>query len=135
MNKYFGKLTDESFENCFPDEESCLSFLAEQKWKDGFVCRKCGHTNYCSGKSPYSRRCTKCKHEESAPAHTIFHNCRIPLNKAFKIAFLVCKDPDVSTYKLSQKIETRQMTCWKFKKKIIQCLTNNLKITDFEKIT
>lgn len=134
MNKYFSKLTDETFENCFPDEESCLSFLAEKKWKKGFVCRKCGHGNFCKGKSAFSRRCTKCKHEESATSHTIFHNCRIPLNKAFRVAFLVCKNPGVSTYHLSREIETRQMTCWKFKKKITQCLEKNLAVTDFEKI-
>jgi radical SAM protein with 4Fe4S-binding SPASM domain len=25
------------------------------KWRKGFECRKCGYTNFCSGKTPHSR--------------------------------------------------------------------------------
>jgi len=134
MKEYFKTIKIDNFDNCFPDEESCLEFLAGQKWKEGFVCRKCGNTNYCSGKTPYSRRCTRCKHEESASSHTVFHNCRIPLNKAFKMAFMVCHAPDISTYKLSHEVHIRQMTCWKFKTRIVECIEKNLKITDFDKL-
>lgn len=132
MKPYFAKLDQEEFESCFPSEESCLEFLAEQKWQEGFVCKKCGNTNYCKGKTPFSRRCTKCKHEESASSHTVFHNCRIPLQKAFQIAFLVCHDPEISSYKISDKIGTRQMTCWKFKKKIMECIEGEKGMVPFQ---
>lgn len=107
------------------NEEECLKFIAGQKWRDGFVCRKCGHSNYCSGKRPYSRRCTRCKTEESATAHTIFHRCHIPLTEAFKIIHLVCNNPQVSSYEISRELDRRQMTCWKFKKKVMDCLESN----------
>lgn len=110
-------------QDCFGDEFSCLKFLAEEKWANGFECRKCGHTNYCQGKKPYSRRCTRCKSEESATAHTVFHRCKIPLVEAFEMARLVCSDPAVSTYEISRKSDIRQMTCWKFKSKIQECLS------------
>ncbi len=29
------------FTERFKDEESCLSYLANLKWQDGFVCKKC----------------------------------------------------------------------------------------------
>lgn len=103
-------------------EENLLKFLAEHKWKEGYFCRKCGNENYCKGKKPYSRRCTRCKSEESATAHTIFHRCKIPLSEAFEIARMICCDPNVSTYELSRQVEKRQMTCWKFKTKILDCL-------------
>ena len=106
----------------FSDEEKCLGFIADEKWKDGYTCRKCGHTNFCAGKKPYSRRCTRCKHEESATAHTIFHGCHLPITEAMQIAYTVCGDPNVSSYELSRKLERRQMTCWKFKKKILECI-------------
>jgi hypothetical protein len=73
-------------------------------------------------KKPYSRRCTRCKHEESATAHTIFHGCHLPISEAMEIAYTVCGDPNVSSYELSRKLERRQMTCWKFKKKILECI-------------
>lgn len=111
-------------DDCFSQEEQCLSFLAEFKWQNGFVCRKCGHDNYCKGKKPFSRRCTRCKTEESATAHTIFHHCKIPLPEAFSLARLVCNNPDISTYEISRIFDKRQMTCWKFKSKVIDCLSD-----------
>lgn len=106
-------------------EEECLKFLSDQKWQEGFVCRHCGHTNYCRGKKPYSRRCTRCKKEESATAHTIFHGCRLPLKEAVHMAFRICREPGISTYELSRQFDTRQMTCWKLKKKIMDCIERN----------
>ena len=111
----------------FPDTESCLKFLADLKWKEGFVCKKCGHTNFCKGKSPYSRRCTKCKKEESATAHTVFHRCKIPMTQAFEMAFLVCNLPEVSSYQISKKMNIRQMTCYNFQKKVKLCMTDRTK--------
>jgi len=110
------------FTRLFSDPEQCLLVIAEEKWRDGYSCRKCGNPNFCSGKSPYSRRCTRCKADESATAHTIFHHCRIPITDAFEIAYLVCGSPKISSYELSRQLDTRQMTCWKFKKRIMECL-------------
>ncbi len=111
----------------FKDEDACLKFLADLKWKDGFVCKKCGHTNYCKGKTPYSRRCTRCKKEESATAHTAFHRCKIPIIQAFEMALLVCKLPEYSSYQISKKTNIRQMTCYNFQKKVQQCLSDSEK--------
>lgn len=105
------------------DEESrYFKLLADCKWSNGFACKKCGNTNYCKGKKPYSRRCTRCKSEESATAHTIFHRCKMPLSDAIALAKIVCEQPSISTYELSRQLEMRQMTCWKFKAKVMECL-------------
>ncbi|NOR86704.1 MAG: hypothetical protein GQ527_03755 [Bacteroidales bacterium] len=110
------------FEGEFSSNEKCLAYLANQKWSDGFICKKCGHTNSCDGRKPYTRRCTKCKHQESATANTVFHGCKIPLPEAFKLTFLVCHNPHISSHEISRVIDIRQMTCWKFKKKITECI-------------
>ena len=106
----------------FTEEKDCLKFLADRKWAEGYVCRKCGNTNFCKGRTPFSRRCTRCKHEESATSHTIFHRCHIPITEAFRITYMVCHDPKVSTYELSRQIDLRQMTCWKMKNRLMECL-------------
>ncbi|MFW6019722.1 MAG: transposase [Bacteroidales bacterium] len=133
MKELFKHLDIQEFKQQFSTEEACLKFLAEYKWKDGFQCKKCGHTNYCKGKNPYSRRCTRCKSEESATAHTMFHHCRINLPDAFKITFLVCHNPQISINKLSQEINLRQMTCWRFKTRIMECIENNSDFTEPQK--
>jgi hypothetical protein len=121
--KEFMRLLDErSVEGGLSDDGECLAMLASIKWAGGFKCRKCGNDRYCSGKKPYSRRCTRCKSEESATAHTVFHGCKMPLVSAFRIMHEICRRPGVSTYELSRMLGTRQMTCWKLKKKITACL-------------
>jgi hypothetical protein len=118
----------------FESDEKCLEFLADVKWENGFVCRKCGNTNYCPGKTLFSRRCTKCKKEESATTGTIFHNCKFPISKAFYIAFTVCKgDEEISTYEFARRLSLRQMTCWKFKNKIQQTIHSMDSLSTSEK--
>jgi len=58
----------------------------------------------------------------SLPQHAIFHHCRIALPEAFKIMYKVCNDPGISTYELSRQMELRQMTCWKLKNKLVECI-------------
>ena len=104
-------LSTELANQLFNDNEKALKFIADAKWEDGFVCRKCGHTNYCEGKSPSARRCTRCKTEESATAHTLFHNIKFPINKAFYIAYNVCVEgKEFSSYDYSDKLVLNQMT-------------------------
>lgn len=111
--------TIDAFRSRYKSEEDCLKAIAEGKWQDGYVCKKCGHTHYCDGKTPFSRRCTKCKTDESATANTLFHHCRINIVDAFEMAYRICCAPEVSTYELSREMNTRQMTCWKFKKRLM----------------
>jgi len=128
------ELSPEQLEGLFQNDEKCFEFLAGLKWSEGFVCRKCGNTNHCPGKTPYSRRCTKCKTEESATTGTIFHNCKFPVSKAFYIAYNVCKGKeDLSTYEFARRLSLRQMTCWNFKTKIQHALQQIDSLNEVEK--
>jgi hypothetical protein len=128
------ELDDKRLEELFTSEEKCYEFLAELKWGEGFTCRKCGNTNYCAGKTPHARRCTRCKTEESPAAGTIFHNCKFPISKAFYIAYNVCKGKeDISTYEFARRLSLRQMTCWNFKTKIRNALQQMDSLTETEK--
>jgi two-component system, sensor histidine kinase LadS len=125
MGKLFNEgLSPELLEEMFLSDEKCYEFLAGLKWANGFVCRKCGNTNSCPGKEPFSRRCTKCKSKETATNGTIFHGVKFPIHKAFYIAYNVCKGKeDISTYEFGRRLSLRQMTCWNFKTKIEHALT------------
>ena len=56
MEQQFKSLTIFEFQSKFPDDRSCLAYLAELKWADGYVCQKCGNTNYCAAGKEFSRR-------------------------------------------------------------------------------
>jgi hypothetical protein len=128
------RLTDEKLDELFNDDNKCLEFLADLKWANGFVCRKCGNTNFCAGKAPWSRRCTRCKSEESATTGTIFHNCKFPVSKAFYIFYNVCRsEKEVSSHEFARRLSLRQMTCWRFKNKIETRLERLENISETEK--
>ncbi len=109
----------EEFSAMYPNDDSCLKFLANIKWQSGFRCSKCHHTNYSEGRSPYSRRCSKCGYDESVTAYTLLQNTRLPINKAFYIIFLVYNSKgSISSHKLSAALNIRQSTCWAYSAKI-----------------
>jgi hypothetical protein len=109
----------EEFSAMYPDDESCMKFLADVKWHNGYACRKCNHIYYSAGRSPFSRRCSKCGYEESVTAYTVLQNTRLPINKAFYMIFLVYSSKgSISSHKLSEILGIRQSTCWTYSSKI-----------------
>ncbi|MCD0488222.1 chromosome partitioning protein ParA [Pedobacter sp. MC2016-14] len=109
----------EEFSKIYPDKESCNLFLADLKWHNGYTCKKCKNTLYYPGHIHLSRRCTKCGYEESVTTYTIFHNTRIPINKAFYMVYLIyASKGKISSHKLSEILNIRQSTCWTYSAKI-----------------
>ncbi len=137
MNQIFKEgLSPELLEEMFRNDEKCYEFLANLKWADGFVCKKCGNTNSCHGKEPWSRRCTRCKTKETATNGTIFHGVKFPISKAFYIAYNVCKGKEnISSYEFGRRLSLRQMTCWNFKTKIREAISEMDSLSETEKIS
>ena len=111
----------------FVSEEACYKYLSGIKWEGGqYVCKKCGNTHYCKGRLPYSRRCTRCKYDESPTAGTMFDKCKFSILLAFHIAFKIStKKKGMSSEELSEEYELRQKTCWEFKWKIQQAMQSS----------
>ena len=124
-NQFIG-VNSIKFHNTFSTDEDCYRYLSEIKWDTGYQCKKCGHTKYYNGVRPFSRRCMKCKYDESPTAGTMFDKCKFPLLLAFHIAFKIStKKKGMSTLELSQEFELRQKTCWEFKWKIQQAMRSS----------
>jgi hypothetical protein len=118
----------EEFSAMYPDDASCLKFLAEIKWHTGYACSRCHHTNFSEGRSAYSRRCTRCGYDESVTAYTLLQNTRLPINKAFYMIFLVYSTKgNISSHKLSAILHIRQSTCWAYSSKIKKAMKDKRK--------
>lgn len=118
----FSTLNTFEFQHQFTSVADCLSFLSELKWKDGYQCRKCSCAQYTKGYHPFARRCRQCRYDESATAHTIFHNLKFNLLKAFYGVFRYCKKKGISSYELSKEIGVSQPTSWLFHCKLQQAM-------------
>ena len=115
-------LTFDEFKKIYPDEESCFKYLADIKWSKSYTCKKCGNKNSSLGKTPHSKRCTKCGYDESVTSFTLFHNSKIPITTSFYLVYLVLAHKNISSHELSDKLGLRQKTCWAFKKKIVEAM-------------
>lgn len=115
------------FNKYFKEEDDCYRYLASIKWEENkYSCNKCGYLKYCKGKKPHSRRCIKCRYDESPTAGTMFDKCKFSLLIAFHIAFKIStKKKGMSSLELSQEFELRQPTCWEFKWKIQQAMQSS----------
>ena len=110
----------------FPDNASCMEYLANIKWSVGYSCRKCGCIHYMRGKSPHSRRCKHCKYDESATSHTLFHKLKFPIAKAFDIIYAIsCRKKSVSTLALSEELELNYETCLNFRRKVQSAMASS----------
>lgn len=115
------------FHKRFKDDKDCYEYIASMKWFDeNFKCKKCGYTKYCSGKKPFSRRCLKCRYDESPTAGTMFDKVKFSLHLAFHILFKVsARKKGISTLELEREFGLRQKTCWHFKWKIQQAMRSS----------
>ena len=117
------KLSYDQFLLIYPSENDCLKFIHEIKWKEGFVCKKCGNEKWHSGGLPYSKKCSKCNTRESVTANTIFHRCRFSIQKALYIAYTVVDNDGVTLNELSEVLELRKSTCSSFRNKVKEKLS------------
>ena len=65
------------FSKRFPTEDSAIDYIVAVKYKDGYVCPKCGCIHKKIYRQNYDRRklyCDNCKSEFSALKGTIFEN-------------------------------------------------------------
>lgn len=113
-----------TFANRFSTDDDCYKFLSEIKWPDGhFKCAKCGNTTYHKGRTPYSRRCNRCKYDESVTAGTMFNKLRFPILTAFNIVYrMVTTATGNSSAVMSEAFGIQQKTCLAFKHKVQQAM-------------
>ena len=74
----------------FPDEPACLTYLERVRWRDGFICPRCGTVGGVWWAVRRGlRKCAVCHHETSVTAGTIFEGTRKPLRTWFMAIWFV----------------------------------------------
>ena len=112
-------LSFDEFQSTFPDESTCLTFIADLKWKNGFGCQKCGYKKFYLLTDKYqSRKCKSCGYKESSTLHTILSNVKFDLRKALYLSYLIYHDPLTNIAKLSTDLGLSTATCYEFTDKI-----------------
>jgi len=76
-------MTFNQFTTRFATEEQCREYLRELRWPNGFVCPKCKEATKAWPIGEVLYKCSKCKHQTSVIAGTIFQDTRTPLKTWF----------------------------------------------------
>jgi len=70
-------------ERRFRDEQACREYLFRLRWSEGFGCPRCGgRTAWPTGRGLWL--CSKCRHQSSVTAGTIFQDSHLPLTTWFR---------------------------------------------------
>lgn len=76
------------FEARFSSEESCLDYLFQLRWPNGYLCPRCRHTKGWRVRGVLIQ-CASCSYQTSMTAGTIFHRTRKPLITWFRVIWWV----------------------------------------------
>jgi transposase-like protein len=113
------------FQKRFNDELSCREHLFSIRWSKGFVCPKCGHTEYYVIKERNTYQCKKCRHQTSVTAGTVMDKTHLKLVIWFWAIYLVAKDKrGCSASQISRELELPYKTAWFLVHRIRKSMTN-----------
>lgn len=80
--------TFEQFLEWFQSEQDCRHYLEWIRWPDGFVCPRCGSTEFWRTERQLLQ-CSSCQHQASVTAGTVFEDTRKPLLLWFHVMWLM----------------------------------------------
>ncbi len=88
------QMTARQFEDMFPDEEACKTYLMKRRWPEGVRCARCWNEKvFPVGSMPFKWQCYKCApgsgYRFSVIAGTIFENTNKPLRDWFRVVHLM----------------------------------------------
>jgi transposase-like protein len=111
----------EEFVARFDSEETCIDYLFETKWPNGFFCPRCDHRHFyriATRRLPLFE-CVQCSHQTSLTVGTVMEGSRTTLQKWFLTFFLVSQTSHgISALQLSKKIQVTYKTAWLMLQKI-----------------
>lgn len=113
------------FQRRFSDEESCLRYLVETRWPDGFRCPRCRSDDARLLSTRRLWQCRWCRRQTSVTAKTVLHRTRLPLTTWFAAAYLVSSlKPGISALQLGQQLDLRYETAWVLLHKLRRAMVN-----------
>lgn len=91
-----------TLKNTLGTDKQCREYLANIRWKDGFICPHC-ENNEAWKTEDIKFKCKKCGHKMSVTSGTVFQDSHTPLHKWFLAIWLVAKHGKKATVAMLQK--------------------------------
>lgn len=109
------KFSIKTFRSRFPDEKSCLLWLADSRWPEGVFCPRCQLvTKHHALTNRKVLSCQNCGHQVSPTANTIFHHSSTPLSLWFHAVFLLSSTRcGISAKQVERELGVTYKTAWR----------------------
>lgn len=127
------------FTKRFPTENDAIDYIVNTKYKNGFVCPKCGCIHKGIYQQKYNHRflyCNNCKHEFSALTGTIFENTHLDLRMwLYAINLVIVSRKGVSALQLRRELGMNSYKgAWRMLHKIREAMAEDNHQNTFEAI-
>jgi len=97
----------------YPDEQSAIDFLEEERWPEGAICPHCDSPRTTHLPKYNRHQCNACRKQFTVRTGTMFQRSRIPLNKWLYAMFLIhISRKGVSSCQLAREIGVTQKSAW-----------------------
>lgn len=124
MNTGYKTLVE--FLTYFKDEETCVKYFEQLRFKDGDYCPHCGHSKINRFKDGKRFRCADCKKDFTIKTKTVFGESKIPMQKWFVAIYLLSVNKKgISSIQLAKQIGVTQKTAWFMDHRIRKALKQN----------
>ncbi len=82
-------LSDDGFEQRYPDEAACRKAWFAWRWPEGFKCPRCASTKYSEIQGRQLLQCQRCRHQTSLIAGTVLQGTKLPMRVWFRAMHLL----------------------------------------------
>src|SRR5215203_4097086 len=84
-------LSDDAFEQRYPDEEACRKAWFAWRWPEGFKCPRCAATECSEIRDRQLLQCRSCRYQTSLIAGTILQGTKLPMRVWFRAMHLLAQ--------------------------------------------
>jgi transposase-like protein len=116
-------LSDDAFEQRYPDEEACRKAWFAWRWPQGFKCPPCAATQYCELRGRQLLQCQVCRYQTSLIAGTVLQGTKLPMRVWFRAMHLLAQGKKgLSNIELGRRLGISTNAAWRVQHKLMQAM-------------
>ena len=116
-------LSDDAFEQRYPDEEACRKAWFAWRWPEGFKCPRCAATQYSEISERQLLQCRGCRYQTSLIAGTVLQGTKLPMRVWFRAMHLLAQGKKgLSNIELGRRLGISTNAAWRVQHKLMQAM-------------
>ena len=116
-------LSDDTFEQLYPDEEACRKAWFAWRWPEGFKCPRCATAQYCEIRDRQLLQCRCCRYQSSLIAGTVLQGTKLPMRVWFRAMHLLAQGKKgLSNIELGRRLGVSTNAAWRVQHKLMQAM-------------